>query len=90
MRVKLEHLDPLWVDGESWGCGVSLRCPIHQDHRIQLTFSQCCGGHAPPAQSEAYYRTGSSFDTLTLFPSVDIPGCGRMTLTAGEFEVLDH
>jgi hypothetical protein len=91
MRVALEHLDPQWVDGEhDWGCGLSYLCPIHEDHRIEVSFSLCCGGHAPLAEAEAYFRTGSSFATLTLYPTVELPGCGRMMLTAGVFEVMDH
>jgi hypothetical protein len=91
MRVPLEQLSPEWIEIEGeWGCGVSFRCPVHDDHRIRVEFEQCCSGNTPTPNVLAYHRTGTSFATLSLHPVVELPGCGRMLLHSGEWFILEH
>lgn len=91
MRVALEVLEPEWIAGaRDWGIGASFLC-WECGRRHAVIFQNGCGGYessVPDAQ--AYYREGTSFSTLTLSPTVEIPGCFRGWLGLGIFWVAEH
>jgi hypothetical protein len=54
------------------GMGISFLCPKHLDHRVAVFFSNPIdGGPAVEGRDFLVKRTGASFDTLTLGPSID-------------------
>lgn len=54
------------------GMGISFECPIHGDgHRLVVCFSNPVDGGPPVQEGKLWQRTGNTFDTLTLTPSVD-------------------
>lgn len=77
--MRLTDLDPGWcttVEGRT-GMGVSFRCPCKPGCGIYLAvwFANPIDG-GPPAPPDAmpkprWQRTGDTFETLTLTPSID-------------------
>lgn len=83
--MRLTDLSPRWIGGpysgpERRGCGISFDCPVHRSHRIGVNFANPIDGGAPAPDEFCrdgsgrivrWQRTGETFDTLTLTPSVD-------------------
>ena len=103
--MKLIDLDPRWVnaggpgvtkDGKPVpiriGVGISFDCPCGCEIRVYVDFSNPIDGLGPAsrqAESHSWNRTGNTFETLTLTPSIlrsrDKGGCGwHGFVTAGE------
>jgi hypothetical protein len=83
--MKLTDLDPNWiVDREGrTGMGVTFRCPCRPgcDTYLGVWFANPIDG-GPPASAELmpkprWQRSGESFETLTLAPSVDASASGH-------------
>jgi hypothetical protein len=88
--VRLTALDPRWyahTDGRA-GLGISFVCPhCHakdlQDPfvptRLAIPFANTLSGCTPEpnANGHMWQRTGDTFDTLTLTPSVDASASGH-------------
>jgi hypothetical protein len=56
------------------GMGLSFLCPVHRDHRLAVLFSNPIDGGPAGTLEEGRYawqRTGETFETLTLGPSID-------------------
>lgn len=89
--MKLTELDPCWVDAGGEGvtrngqpvprrAGVMLGfdCPCGSGQRVGLYFRNPLDGGPPIDHPASWQRTGESFDTLTLEPSIqraDPNGC---------------
>lgn len=70
----LEDLDPRWIcAGPRRGVGLSFRCP-HCAGRLFVFFTNPIDGGAPLPGHNAWMRTGASFGTMSLSPSVDAKG----------------
>ena len=72
--MRLTELEPKWTASESGrhGMGVSFLCPVHHDHRLAVGFVNTVdGGPAFTDMNYLWQRSGETFDTLTLGPSVD-------------------
>ena len=79
--MRLVELDPHWTcdDLSRRGMGVSFDCPIHRNHRLAVAFANPVdGGLKMRGCQHHWHRTGETFDTLTLGPSIDASGftCG--------------
>lgn len=89
--MKLTELNPKFTySGEGRrGMGIRFDCPIHRggDCLLGVDFANPIDG-GPPSESDRYKwnRTGETFDTLTLTPSVDASqhGCWHGFITNGE------
>lgn len=54
------------------GMGITFLCPVHFDHRLAVFFSNPLDGKPPvEGRSHLWRRSGDSFETLTLGPSID-------------------
>jgi hypothetical protein len=79
--MRLTDLDPHWLTcapGRS-GMGISFECPRCRDQRLGVWFKNPLDG-GPPAPPEEgpkprWVRTGDTFETLTLTPSIDASCC---------------
>lgn len=80
--MRLTELDPKWtgVQGDQmqvpprWGVGLSFNCPCGGDHRIGVEFQNPLdGGRGRPGM---WIRTGSTFESLTVGPSIREAGGG--------------
>jgi hypothetical protein len=73
------------------GGGLSFDCPAHRDHRLVVFFENPIDG-LPPEQSvpHRWQRTGETFETLTLAPSVNAqvadPTCWHGFIANGEIQ----
>jgi hypothetical protein len=91
MAVRLVDLEPKWIDRNGrTGLGVIFNCMIgHCCGRIRIYFTNPLdGGPAWPVDdqnSHRWTRTGDSFETLSMTPSVNADVCGHLTLTDGVF-----
>lgn len=59
------------------GMGLSFLCPVHRDHRLVVMFANPIDGLPAATPEEGHYqwqRTGETFETLTLGPSIDASG----------------
>ncbi len=61
------------------GVGIIPECPIHEDCHVGVAFSNALDGGGPlEAGRPLWQRTGESFETLTLSPSIRVlGGAGR-------------
>lgn len=75
---RLVDADPVWVDGsangpERRGTGIIFNCPIHdEDCFAGVQFANPIDG-GPPHDADGaptWRRTGETFETLTLSPSI--------------------
>jgi hypothetical protein len=84
--VKLTILAPRWCVGaftdpktkktvmptDRSGMGISFLCPKHLDHRVAVFFANPIdGGPAVEGREFLMRRTGTTFEALTLGPSID-------------------
>ncbi len=73
----LRHLvdaDPHWVDyGERRGVLLQFECPIHDGCHLGVPVDPALDG-GPPPEGRGWKRTGDTFETLTLSPSIRILG----------------
>lgn len=85
--------EPLWTGEVTWTpfyTGVSFLCP-HCGNRIAVSFKPPIDpkGHAsrfPQPDENWHTRTGQTFETLTLEPSVNIKGHWHGRITNGELQ----
>lgn len=71
MSVRLSSLNPTWVnDGDRVGVGVACDCPCGCDVALYVGFANPLDGNPQPSHSLGWQRTGDTFDTLTLTPSI--------------------
>lgn len=89
---RLTDFAPRWINaGDRKGVGVSFECMTgHCGGRIRVLFANPLDGGPPLADDEQHgggpyrwHRTGETFDTLSLSPSVDADVCGHFTITNG-------
>lgn len=75
--MRLRELDPRWYGWylEGGRIGLTFECPVHrgtpQAHRCAVPFTNPIEGRPETERRHLWHRTGDSFDTLTLSPSVD-------------------
>lgn len=77
--MRLAELNPAWYhwahDRGGGAIGVHFDCPVHrgspQAHRVFVPFRNPIGPAQPEQRRNLWDRTGESFETLTLSPSVD-------------------
>jgi hypothetical protein len=76
--MRLVSLEPRWIsrDGRV-GLGVSFLCPRCKAQRLFVAFETPLDGGAPLDESRKWQRTGDTFDTLTLTPSIDASQSGH-------------
>lgn len=94
--MTLRELSPEWygwyLDGGR--IGVTFDCPIHREgHRCYVPFANPLEGK-PEVRNHLWQRTGDTFETLTLTPSVDYtkydngtlrdPSCWHGFITNGD------
>ena len=94
--MKLTDLDPGWlvIDTQRQGMGLSLRCPCKPDcHQyLAVWFANPVDGGPPAAEGidpkPRWHRTGDTFETLTLTPSIDASKSGHWHgfITQGEIK----
>jgi hypothetical protein len=81
--LKLAELNPRWIgrdgvftDEPSEGCGVAFRCPCKtcaqsdRHHTIAVHFDKPLDGGPSRNPKLDWHRTGDTFETLTLTPSI--------------------
>lgn len=74
---SLVDAEPVWVDGsageERKGTGIIFNCPIHDEYCFTgVQFANPIDG-GPPHDADGtprWHRTGDTFETLTLSPSI--------------------
>ncbi len=79
-EMKLIELDPVWiVDAiERKGMGICFSCLIHPDHFLGVWFQNPIDGGPPlppcgnPKKDNRWYRTGETFEAMTLEPSINV------------------
>lgn len=81
--MKLTELNPHWTCDTlgRHGQGISFECPIHRTHRLAVAFANPVdGGEKMTGNGYGgdpkhwWQRDGSTFDDLTLGPSIDASG----------------
>lgn len=76
--ARLVDADPSWVKWQGRaGMGIAFDCPIHDGCRLAVPFANPLDGGAPSSwmkSGNAWSRSGTTFDTLTLAPSVHVEG----------------
>ncbi len=91
--MKLIDLNPDWVSHEGrHGEGLACDCPCGCDSRLWVPFANPIDGLPKSPEISGWQRTGETFETLTLSPSIwrkkpgSPDGCGwHGFLTNGEF-----
>jgi len=81
--MRLTDLDPNWfttTEGRH-GMGITFLCPCCQTQHLGVWFANPIDG-LPPATPEClpaprWVRTGDTFETMTLSPSIDVSGVGH-------------
>jgi hypothetical protein len=79
--MKLTDLNPHWTCDAigRHGMGISFDCPVHREHRLAVAFANPVDGGAKMGGSNYWWvRSGETFETLTLQPSVDASGCEQI------------
>lgn len=97
MSKRLVDLDPRWVgrfhvdDIDRHGLGISFDCPVHGPPcRIVAPFDPPLDGKPPSvAKGVPWTRTGDTFETLTLTPSIRVR-TGRWNEAKGATELVEH
>lgn len=94
--MKLTDLNPRW---SYWShlpgrIGVNFDCPVHRNHRVYVPFANPLDDGLPEVRRHLWTRTGDTFETLSLSPSVDYtkydngatrdPTCWHGHVTNGE------
>jgi hypothetical protein len=77
--TPLVELDPRWTStsDDRHGMGVSFNCPHCRVQRLAIWFANPLDG-GPPAPGERHWqRSGDTFATLSLTPSIDASGWGH-------------
>lgn len=73
--MRLSELNPTWYhwSGRTERIGVSFDCPVHGTaHRVHVPFANPLdGGEPEKGRNHLWTRSGDTFETLTLSPSVD-------------------
>lgn len=55
--------------------GLSFDCPVHRDHKLAVMFSNPVDGLSRCDKCKyTWNRTGETFETMTLGPSIDASG----------------
>ena len=75
--MRLTELNPRWYGWYSEGgrIGIIFDCPVHRgtpaEHACAVPFANPIEGRPESDRKYLWQRTGDTFDTLTLTPSVD-------------------
>lgn len=81
--MRLVDLNPTWQrwfhekdipfgQPPTWhAIGMSFDCPVHRTHRVHVDFAVPFDDVKPVPRIHLWQRTGDTFETLTLAPSVD-------------------
>ena len=81
--MRLSELDPSWFTCEPGrtGMGLTFDCPHCRTQKLGIWFANPVDGGPPAAPGieplPRWQRTGETFDTLTLTPSVDVSKDGH-------------
>lgn len=72
MQVPLRELNPHWVDeGDRTGVAVRFQCPCQHEHELVAFLMRPRDGKPPPPRDgELYHSVGSTFDKLSLYPTI--------------------
>lgn len=98
MSVKLTDLNPRWCSAGPngaygrHGMGLSFDCPHCRTQRLAVFFANPIDGGAAADGSETKYlwhRSGETFETLTLGPSIDASN-KIQTVIDGRIELVGH
>jgi hypothetical protein len=94
---KLAELDPRWIKATNPDCGgrpgahgmgLSFLSPLDTGLRINIWFANPLDGGPPISDPDMpchlWQRTGETFDTLTLTPSIDASPDWHGFITSGE------
>ena len=83
--MKLTDLSPSWAsEGDRHGQAVGFRCSHCEEHLI-VPFANPLDGGAPLKNAGVLWlRSGDTFETLTLMPSINSPGHWHGWINAGE------
>jgi hypothetical protein len=65
------------------GMGITFDCPVHRNHRLGVFFENPLDGQPAQAHCLLWKRTGDTFETLTLAPSIQA-SCWHGFITGGE------
>lgn len=84
MTMRLTDLDPRWcVDADiviggsvkhfdgRHGMGITFDCPCCKRVRLAVWFDKPIDGGVPTDDAKLWSRSGETFETLTLSPSID-------------------
>lgn len=95
--MRLSELAPKWVGypgSEGYRYGISFLCPHCKDKRLIVLFTPPINAGDPDwfmsdekrKTNKFWNRTGDTFDTLTLLPSIDFGATGHFhgVITNGE------
>jgi|CXWL01.1.fsa_nt_gi hypothetical protein len=69
--------------------GITFDCPVHKTHRLGVMFANPIDGLPPDSSAtHLWQRSGDTFETMTLEPSVDASkvGCWHGKVTNGEIK----
>lgn len=82
--MKLIDLTPKWVASNVYrkGMGISFKCPHCEDKIIVFFLNPLDGGF--PDFNCKFTRVGEKFETVTIFPSIDISDHWSGFITNGE------
>jgi hypothetical protein len=76
-RYKLADCNPRWAESGGKTCGLSFDCPEgHEACRCVVPFTPALDGAPVPGwypSGAQWQRTGDTFETLTLVPSIATP-----------------
>lgn len=90
--MRLTELEPRWLNiGGRSGMGITFLCPCCRSERLPILFENPLDGGAPEAGVRTRWtRTGNTFETLTLTPSIDARNSGHFHgfITAGEIVIV--
>lgn len=86
MPINLVDLEPKWVGNASWQYGISFLCPCCKKQRLSISFEPVINppewmqrgiSGGKPEGVPLWKRTGTTFETLTLDPSMDFSASGH-------------
>jgi len=80
--MKLIELDPRWTAAEAdrKGQGIVFLCPKCKNHFLGVFFQNPIDGKAPfvgagKTNENNWSRTGDTFETISITPSIKVVGC---------------
>lgn len=77
-----------WSEAAKRNVGMTLDCPCCRATRLMVHFRNPIGGTAPEPVERLWDRTGDSFDTMTLSPSIDASAVGHAHFSIAQGLIL--